>query len=260
MIDATTQEALVDLLHTECQLSVERAQHLAREMVKAASTHLSLMTRECNIGLNTQQHSHLATIEKWFTLIADSLPGITEASFDGDVRSTTVFIKLSSGSSNSFTGKWRIPVSMPATPGTALMKTMKQDIARLIVEQNQRNAQASRTIEVSPSLSVHDIAERILLSWIAKPLEIKQIGQFEYNLTATHNGIKMFTTGKSIMASPSENAPAQEIQAISCFFFNEKGDYVNDFNGTPGADEHIGTATDILERMPELSLAKWVHQ
>lgn len=131
MPDTNTQQSLIDVLVQECKLDVPRATFLAGNMVKLSSTHMVLTIREMNQGLGDDQQRHMKLIETWFELMAESLPGVKSADFNGDVRASTVFLSFDSGASNSFSGKWRVPVQIPASPATAFMRTLKQDIQQL---------------------------------------------------------------------------------------------------------------------------------
>lgn len=132
-------QALISVLISDCGLGQKQAEELACDMVKLASAHLNLSLRECQQGLNGQQKEQLSTIESWFKLTAESTPGLKSASFNGDVRSTTVFLQLDSGASNSFSqGNWRVPVQLPAVPRQTLMRTVRQDINRMVDQKNRR--------------------------------------------------------------------------------------------------------------------------
>lgn len=138
MPDTNTTESLIDVLVAECKLEVSAATFLARNMVKLASTHMVLTIREMNQGLGDDQQRHMKLIETWFELMAESLPGVSGADFNGDVRASTVFLSFESGASNSFSGKWRVPVQIPASPAIAFMRTLKQDIQHLEAAKAQR--------------------------------------------------------------------------------------------------------------------------
>jgi hypothetical protein len=136
-----TLQALIDVLISDCGLAAKQAEELATDMVKLASAHLNLSVRECQQGLNGQQKEQLSTIESWFKLTAEATPGIKSVSFNGDVRSTTVLLQLDTGVSNSFSqGNWRVPVKLPAVPRQTLMRTVRQDINRMVDEKNRREA------------------------------------------------------------------------------------------------------------------------
>lgn len=138
MSDTNTQQSLIDALVTECKLPASQATFIAGNMVKLASTHMVLTIREMNQGLGDDQQRHIKLIETWFELMAESLPGVASADFNGDVRSSTVFLSFESGNSNSFSGKWRVPVQIPSSPATAFMRTLKQDIQQLQEAKAQR--------------------------------------------------------------------------------------------------------------------------
>lgn len=133
-----TQQALVDTIVAECKLSISEATFLAGNMIKLGSTHFILSVREVNQGLSDTQQRHMNLIEQWFELIAESVPGLKAAHFDGDVRSSTIFVAFDSGVSNSFAGgKWRIPVQLPSAPSATLSRPLKQDIEHLLAAKAQ---------------------------------------------------------------------------------------------------------------------------
>lgn len=138
MPDINTKQSLIDILVQECKIAESEATFLAGNMVKLASTHMVLTIREVNQGLGEDQKRHLSHIETWFELMADSLPGVAAADFNGDIRASTVFLAFESGASNSFSGKWRVPVQIPASPAVAFMRTLKQDIHQLQEAKAQR--------------------------------------------------------------------------------------------------------------------------
>jgi hypothetical protein len=144
-----TLQALIDVLISDCEMPPKQAEELATDMVKLASAHLNLSLRDCQQGLNGQQKEQLATIESWFKLTAEVTPGIKSASFNGDVRSTTVFLQMDSGASNSFSqGNWRVPVKLPAVPRQTLMRTVRQDINRMVDEKNRRVAESESAVSL----------------------------------------------------------------------------------------------------------------
>jgi hypothetical protein len=142
MPDTNTQQSLVDMLTSECSLTKTEAEKIGTNMVRLASTHLMLEIREMNQGLSDSQTRHRDLIQTWFECMADALPGITAAHFNGDVRATTVLLSLDSGASNSFSGKWRVPVQMPASPSTALIRPIQQDIDIMLAAKEARLARS----------------------------------------------------------------------------------------------------------------------
>lgn len=160
MSDTNTRESLIAILVKECKLSESAAAFHASNMVKLASTHLILTIREVNQGLGDTQKHHLKQIETWFELMAESLPGVSAANFDGDIRASTVFLCFESGASNSFSGKWRVPVQLPSTPSAALMRPLKQDIDLLLAAKaNQQGADVLQTLANHPAPLVSPVRD-----------------------------------------------------------------------------------------------------
>lgn len=159
MPDTNTKKSLIDMLVAECGLSDREAATLADSMIKNSSAHLILTIRESNEGLTDTQACHLKTIETWFDLIADTVPGIASVDFNGDIRASTVLLVMQSGAHNSFSGKWRVPVQMPATPSTALMRPLRQDIDYLRSAKEKRMQEdCSESVGVIDGLQEHDQA------------------------------------------------------------------------------------------------------
>lgn len=144
-----TQKSLIQMLQTECKLGEAQATHVGLNMVMLASAHLILTIREMNEGLGDTGKRHQSIIETWFELMAEELPGLTSAHFDGDVRASTVLLSVESGASNSFSGKWRVPVQMPATPSTALMRPIKQDIDHMRAAKAKRDGSSAVVAELA---------------------------------------------------------------------------------------------------------------
>lgn len=260
MMNDNTLETLACMLSVECKISDQYALLVAKDMMLCASAHLALTIVDVSHVLTTKQSNQIKTLESWFSLIVESLPGIDAVTFnEGDIRSSTVLLKISSGSSNSFSGKWRIPVKMPSNPGTALMKTVKNNISTLEREKARKEEAAKYPASSATPMSPVDVTNKLYDAWMGQVKTANVLGK-SYMLTATANGIELYTRPSKVMDRSDTISPYQEVDGVNWVFLDESGKCVCGFNGRPNGSALQGTFKDLTKFVPDLSIADWAFE